>query len=198
MPRDLILASSSDIRRSLLQGAGLEPIIRPARIDEENIVSALQAEGATPRDIADALAEMKARKIADRHPDDLVLGCDQVLALGGTLLMKPRSPAHAAEQLHQMQNRSHDLFSALVLYDTAKPIWRNISTARMTMHPMTDDTIQAYVDEHWHSIRHAVGCYKIEEAGHKLFSAMDGDVTTIQGLPLRPLMDYLGLRGFLA
>jgi septum formation protein len=197
MPADLILASTSEIRRLLLERAGLQPIIHPARIDEETILVALQAEGAGPRDIADALAGMKARKVAEKHPASLVLGCDQVLALGKTLLMKPQSPAHAAEQLSQMQGRSHDLFSALVLYDRASPVWRHIGTARLTMHQMTDAAIRTYVADNWHSIRHAVGCYKIEEAGNALFSAVSGDVTTIQGLPMPPLMEYLRLRGFI-
>jgi septum formation protein len=197
MPAALILASTSEIRRLLLERAGLQPIIHPARIDEETILVALQAEGAGPRDIADALAETKARKVAEKHPASLVLGCDQVLALGKTLLMKPQSPAHAAEQLSQMQGRSHDLFSAMVLYDGASPVWRHIGTARLTMHPMTDDAIRTYVANNWHSIRHAVGCYKIEEAGNGLFSAISGDITTIQGLPMPPLMEYLRLRGFI-
>lgn len=191
----LILASASDIRLALLQGAGIAVRAIPARIDEEAIVASLLSENAGPRDIADTLAEMKARKIAERFPSDLVLGCDQVLALGQDLLMKPTSPQHAAEQLQRMQGRAHDLFSALVLYDKAKPIWRHIGVAHLTMHPLTDTAISAYVQAHWASIRHAVGCYKIEEAGRSLFSAVDGHITTIQGLPLAPLLAYLQLRG---
>ena len=197
MQPDLILASASAIRLQLLQSIGLSPRIIPARIDEEAILAALQAEGESPRDIADMLADMKARKIAEKNPDSLVLGCDQILALGQTLLMKPQSPDHAAHQLHQMQGRTHDLFSAIVLYDKAKPIWRHIGVAHMTMHPMTEAMISAYVTENWDNIRDCVGCYKIEDGGNALFSAVAGDVTTIQGLPLPPLMGYLGLRGFI-
>jgi septum formation protein len=194
---DLILASASAIRQQLLQSVGLTPRIMPARIDEETILAALQAEGALPRDIADTLAEMKARKIAEKHPDSLVLGCDQILALGQTLLMKPQSREHAVQQLRQMQGQTHDLFSAIVLYDKAKPIWRQIGVARMTMHPMTDAAIIAYVTQHWDNIRDCVGCYKIEDGGDALFSAVVGDVTTIQGLPMPPLIGYLRQRGFI-
>lgn len=197
MQPDFILASSSDIRRVLLTTLGLTPRVIPPRIDEESILAALQAEQAKPRDIADTLAEMKARKIADKHPEAVVLGCDQVLALGKTLLMKPQSPDHAAAQLHLMQGQTHDLSSAMVLYEKAKPVWRHVGTARLTMHAMTQSDITSYVAKNWHSIQHAVGCYKIEEAGHALFSAVEGDVTTIQGLPLPPLMGYLRLRGFI-
>jgi septum formation protein len=197
MQPDFILASSSDIRRTLLSALGLTPRVIPARIDEQSILAALQAEQAKPRDIADTLAEMKARKIADKHPEAVVLGCDQVLALGKTLLIKPQSPDHAAAQLHQMQGQTHDLFSAMVLYEKAKPVWRHVGTAQLTMHAMTEAEIASYVKKNWHSIQHAVGCYKIEEAGHALFSAVVGDVTTIQGLPLPPLIGYFRLRGFI-
>jgi septum formation protein len=197
MQPDLILASASAIRKQLLQSIGLTPRIMPARIDEETVLAALQADGATPRDIADTLAEMKARKIAEKHLDSLVLGCDQILALGRTLLMKPRSPDHAAHQLHQMQGQTHDLFSAIVLYDKAKPVWRHIGVAHMTMHPMTDTAINAYLAQHWENIRDCVGCYKIEDGGDALFSAVVGDMTTIQGLPMSPLIGYLRQRGFI-
>lgn len=197
MPRPLILASSSATRRDLLIAAGLALTQIPARIDEESILHALQAEGAHPRDIADTLAEMKAHKIAARHPDSLVLGCDQVLALGRLLLMKPHSPDHAMAQLSQMQGHTHHLYAAIVLYDQGKPVWRHIGIARMTMHPLSDAAIASYVQDNWHSIRHSVGCYRIEDSEDALFSAVEGDITTIQGLPMPPLLDYLHQRRFL-
>jgi len=197
MPLPLILASASATRRDLLVAAGLAAIQMPARVDEETILRAMEAEGAHPRDIADALAEMKARKIAARHPNSLVLGCDQVLALGRFLLVKPHSPDHAMAQLSQMQGHTHHLYAAIVLYDQGKPIWRHIDIARMTMHPLSDATIAAYVADNWYSIRHAVGCYRIEDSKDALFSAVEGDITTIQGLPVPPLMDYLRQRGFI-
>jgi septum formation protein len=197
MLSDLILASASAIRQTLLQSAGIAPRVVPARVDEESLLLALQAEGAKPRDIADALAEMKARKVSQKHPGSLVLGCDQVLALGNNLLMKPQSPEHAAQQLSLMQGQTHTLFSAMVLYDKAQPVWRYIGVARMTMHPMTKADISAYVAASWDDIRHCVGCYKIENGGDALFSAVEGDMTTIQGLPMPPLISYLRQRGFL-
>jgi septum formation protein len=197
MQRPFILASASDTRRDLLTGAGLSPIQIPARVDENTILAALQDEGAHPRDIADTLAEMKAQKIAARHATALVLGCDQVLALGKALLMKPRSGDHAKAQLSQMQGRTHHLYAAIVLYDQGQPIWRHVGVARMTMHPLSDAAIAAYVDENWHIIQHAVGCYRIEDSRDALFSAIEGDTTTIQGLPMPPLMDYLHQRGFI-
>ncbi|MEP5376048.1 MAG: Maf family protein, partial [Hyphomicrobiales bacterium] len=80
MDTSIILASGSQIRAQLLRNAGLDFDVSVARIDEDMIKAALLAEDAPPRDIADTLAEMKARKIADKNPDTMVIGCDQVLA----------------------------------------------------------------------------------------------------------------------
>jgi septum formation protein len=194
----LILASSSAIRLHLLRRVGLDVTALPPRVDEDSAKAALLAEGVTPRDIADALAELKARKVADRHADALVLGCDQVLALGPAIFDKPTSPTDAITQMTSLQGHTHRLFSALVLYEKARPVWRHIGQANLTMRALSAAFIADYVARNWHSIQHSVGGYKIEEEGHALFSAVDGDETTIQGLPLPPLMGYLARRGFIA
>ena len=88
-----VLASTSPIRLQLLRSVGLTVEAVAPRVDEETTRLALVTEGARPRDIADALAEAKARKVADRRPGDLVLGCDQVLEFEGAIFAKPESPA---------------------------------------------------------------------------------------------------------
>lgn len=193
----LILASTSSIRLQLLQAAGVAVSAMPARIDEEMIRQALQSEGATPRDLADALAEMKARKVADKHPDAFVLGCDQVLEAHGQVFSKPESPEQALEQLGHLRGHSHKLLSAAVIYHQGKPIWRHVSTARLTMRALSDAYMQDYVNRNWHSIRHSVGAYKLEEEGARLFSAVEGDYFTVLGLPLLPILGYLGQRGII-
>jgi septum formation protein len=198
MIRPLLLASASEIRLHLLQNAGLIVTALPARVDEESLRLALAAEAATPRDIADALAEVKARKLADKHPKALVLGCDQILAFKGQVYSKPENPDEARQQLLALRGQTHHLISAAVLYDEAKPIWRYVSQARLTMHPLSDDYLGSYLTRNWHSVRHSVGAYKLEEEGVRLFSAIEGDYFTILGLPLLPLLSYLGQRGFIA
>jgi septum formation protein len=197
MPRPLLLASSSAIRLHLLQQAGIETTAMPARIDEETIRQSLESEQAKPQDIADALAEMKARKLAEKHPEALVLGCDQLLAFNDKIYAKAESIADARSQLQAFRGQTHTLISALVLYDAGKPIWRHISTAKLTMRNASDTYIDAYLARNWHSIQHAVGGYKLEEEGIRLFTAIDGDYFTILGLPLLPLISYLGTRGFI-
>lgn len=182
----------------MLQAAGLTVDAVAPRVDEATIRDALVAEGAHPREIADALAEMKARKVAEKHPTALVLGCDQVLALDRETFAKPETPDAARDQLRRLRGRSHKLLSAIVAYENAEPVWRHVAEARLTMHAFSDAYLDDYVTRNWESIRHSVGCYKIEEEGVRLFSAISGDHFTILGLPLLPLLAWLGTRGMIA
>jgi septum formation protein len=194
----ILLASSSPTRLQMLRAAGLTVDAIGPRVDEASIRDALVAEGAHPRDIADTLAEMKARKVAEKHPDALVLGCDQVLALGRQTFAKPETPDEARAQLRQLRGHSHKLLSAIVAYEYGEPVWRHVAEARLTMHAISDAYLDDYVTRNWDSIRHSVGCYKIEEEGVRLFSAITGDHFTILGLPLLPLLAWAGTRGMIA
>jgi septum formation protein len=193
-----VLASTSPIRLQLLRSAGLEVEAVAPRVDEETARVALLAEGAKPRDVADALAELKARKVADKRPGDLVLGCDQVLEFEGAVFAKPENPDEARDHLRQLRGKSHRLISAIVAYEDSEPVWRHVAEARLTMHQISDAYLDEYVDRNWESIRHSVGGYKIEEEGIRLFSAITGDHFTILGLPLLPLLAWLGTRGMIA
>lgn len=197
MSRPLILASTSAIRLQLLQNTGLEVSPTPARVDEDSLRHALEAEGATPRDVADALAEMKAAKIAARHPQALVLGCDQVLDFKGQIFSKPETPDAARDQLSALRGQTHSLLSAAVLYDGGQPIWRHVGQARLTMRSFSDAYLDAYLARNWPAISHSVGGYMLESEGVRLFDRIEGDYFTILGLPLLPLLSYLATRGFI-
>lgn len=190
----LTLASGSAIRAQLLRNAGVEISTQPARIDEEAIIDSLKAEGATPHDIADALAEFKAERVAHRNPDALVLGCDQLLECDGKIYSKPTSPDDARTQLQSLRAKTHRLHTAAVLYAQQKPVWRHVATPRLTMRAFSDAFLDTYVDTHWDDIRHCVGCYQIEGPGIRLFSQIDGDLFAIQGLPLLELLTVLTQR----
>lgn len=195
MPKRFILASGSEIRAALLRNAGLDIEVIPARVDEDAIRAGMEDEGASPRDIADTLAEFKALRVAQKHPAALVLGCDQVAEIGGEVLSKPETPEQAAAQLRLLSGRTHRLLSAAVLYENAEPIWRHVGVVRLTMRGLSDGYIEDYVARNWDSIRHAVGAYKLEEEGVRLFSLIDGDYFTVLGLPLTELLSYLIVRG---
>ncbi|WP_291728275.1 nucleoside triphosphate pyrophosphatase [Leisingera sp. F5] len=195
MTAHIVLASGSEIRAHLLRQAGIEFETDVPRLDEQAIKSALLAEEAFPRDVADALAEAKARKISGKHPGKLVLGCDQVLDFDGNLLSKPVSADEAVSQLKEMRGKRHMLLSAAVIYRDGEPIWRHVGQVRLVMRNCTDAYLQDYVARNWHSIRHAVGAYKLEEEGVRLFASIDGSYFNVLGLPLMELISYLGLQG---
>ena len=197
MTPQIILASSSQIRIQLLRAAGLDITAQPARIDEAALRASLEAEGAKPADIADLLAEMKARKLAQNYPDALVLGCDQILDFKGNSWGKPENRHDAITQLSQLRGQTHHLRSAIVAYHGGAPVWRHTASARLTMHSFSDDWLASYVDRNWETIRHSAGAYLLEAEGVRLFSAVEGDYFTILGLPLLPLLGYLRTRGFI-
>ncbi len=198
MAQTLILASGSSIRAQLLQQANIPHKVSIARIDEEMIKAALLSESAPPRDVADTLAEMKARKISDKNPGALVLGCDQVLDHRGVILSKPKTPEQAIDQLTQLRGDRHSLLSAAVIVEDGKPIWRHVGQVRLRMREASDSYIADYVERNWDSIQHAVGSYKLEEEGVRLFSNVEGDYFNVLGLPLIELVNYLTIRGDLA
>ena len=193
----LILASASPVRLQMLQNAGLSVVAQPARVDEVAAREAMIHERAKPRDVADALAEMKAMKVARGHPMGLVLGCDQTLALDDEILSKPEDRGDARKQLMELRGRSHLLHSAVVLFHEGRPVWRYIGTAKLTMRSITDSYLDAYLGRNWPDVSGSVGSYMLEGEGIRLFSDIEGDYFTILGLPLLPLLSYLCQRGFI-
>ncbi|MEM6740966.1 MAG: nucleoside triphosphate pyrophosphatase [Pseudomonadota bacterium] len=193
----LLLASQSATRARLLRAAGLEIETKPARIDEHAVRAALAAADVSIRDMADALAEAKARRVAQVRPEARVLGCDQTAEVEGRLLTKPATPEAARDQLATLSGKRHTLYSAIVLYEDARPIWRFVETVRLHVRPLSDAYIESYVARNWESISHSVGAYRLEEEGARLFTRVEGDYFTVLGLPLLPLLSYLGTRGII-
>lgn len=196
VPR-LVLASRSETRSRLLRAAGVSFDTEPVRIDEAAIRAAMEDEGATPRDVVDALAEFKARKGQDKNPDAVVVGSDQVLAHGGRIFGKAETAEDAARQLMELQGQTHLLLSSTVIYHDGSPVWRMVGQARMTMHALSTAEIDRYLDTAWPDVASSVGAYHAEALGARLFARIEGDWFSVLGLPLLDVLSYLRLRGWL-
>jgi septum formation protein len=193
----LVLASMSAARRAMLEAAGVSFEAVAPRVDEESAKVAFRVRGLGARDLADALAELKAMRVSASRPADIVLGCDQTLALDdGTMLDKPG--ADVAAQLRALSGRTHTLFSAIVAVESGQSVWRHVDRATMTMRTLSESFIDNYIAQEGAAITGCVGGYRIEGRGVQLFSKIDGNHFTILGLPLLPLLQWLRLRGELA
>lgn len=192
----LVLASGSASRRAMLAAAGVPFEASPPGVDEDAAKAALRADGRSPREVADALAELKAVKVSVRLPDALVLGGDSLVALDdGTVLDKPESREQAADHLRRMSGRVHDLHSAAVIAQGGRATWRAVDRARMHVRPLSEAFIEAYLDAEWPAIASCVGCYRIEGPGAQLFARIEGSQFTVLGLPLLPVLDHLRVLG---
>jgi septum formation protein len=192
-PPALILASGSAARVAMLAAARVPFEAMPAPVDEAAVKAGMLGEGASPRDIADALAELKARRVAARVPG-LVVGADQVLSCDGRLFDKPRDLAEAREQLLALRGRTHELHAAAVAYEEASPVWRHVGRARLTMRAFGEAFLDSYLASEGEAVCDSVGGYRIEAGGAQLFARVEGDLFTIMGLPLLELLDFLRSR----
>lgn len=195
-PAPLLLASTSPTRRGLLESAALPVETRAPGVDERAVEA--EAAGLSPARLAERLAAAKAAAVAVQAPDRVVIGADQVLDLDGTVFHKPADRAGAAAHLARLQGRSHALHSAVALAIDGAVAEVFVVTARLTMRPLDAAGIAAYLDAAGPAVTGSVGAYQLEGAGIHLFDRIEGDHSTILGLPLLPLLARLRARGLLA
>jgi septum formation protein len=192
----LVLASQSRARQLLLANAGIDFEAIPANIDER---AAQQSAGlSAPADIAVLLARAKAVAVSIQKPDRYVVGADQTLALGQRLFNKPSGRAEAAEQLRGLAGRTHELNSAVAVAHGGEIVFVHVALARMTVRPLNEVEIEAYLDRAGEAVTSSVGAYQLEGLGVHLFERIEGDHFTILGLPLLPLLAFLRSEKLLA
>ena len=197
MSMQLVLASSSLARSQVLNNAGVVHEILSPQIDEDSVKVAMLADGYSHRDIADKIADMKARKASLQRAESYVLGCDQVLSFAGSLYSKPETKCNLETQLREMSGKTHQLISAAVIYKDMQPIWRHVGVATLSMDSLSDSVIEKYVEKNWDTVKFCVGGYEIERRGVQLFNEIQGDYFCILGLPLLEIMSFLKVRGVL-
>ena len=192
----VVLASTSAIRAQLLTGAGVPFTTQRPGVDEDAIKAGMLAEGASPRDVADLLAETKAVRVS-RRTEGLVIGADSTVELDGALIDKAASLDEARERLKSFRGRSHALHSAVVVARDGQPIWREVKTAKLHVRPFSDAWLEGYLAREGEALLWSVGCYRLEGEGVQLFDRIEGDYFGILGLPLTGLLDLLRRHGAL-
>ena len=196
-PAPLILASTSATRRELLASAGLVCETLSPTVDERAVEAQCRSRGASPEEIALTLAREKALSVSVGRPESLVIGADQVLALGEKLYHKPQSRDDAARQIAELGGRSHHLHDGVAIARNGRVVAQFCDSATMTMRPLTTDEIDRYIALAGDSVLWSVGGYRLEGAGVHLFERVEGAHATVLGLPLLPLLTQLRRLGAL-
>lgn len=193
---NIVLASGSSSRRTLLANAGIEFAVVASAVDETLVKQKNKA--LAPEDLAMLLAEEKCREVSGRTPGALVIGADQILARGELVFDKPSSVAEARQHLLQLRGTTHRLISAVCCAVNGNISWRHTGVATLRMRDFSDTFVDSYLAGLGSDVMTSVGAYKLEGAGIQLFEDIDGDYFTILGLPILPLLDYLRKTGLIA
>jgi len=188
--KDLILASSSGIRKIILEKHNFNILVHAPNVDEEEIKKSLLQEKATSKDVAETLARLKAIKISGKYKDQIVLGADQVLSLEGTILNKPKDKKIAKFVLKQLSNKEHELISSICLAKNGSFIWSHTESSFLKMKKFDDSYLDEYLNNISDDVLQRYGVYQIEGEGRKLFSEIKGDDFAIMGMPVSALINY--------
>ena len=185
----LILASNSKTRIKLLKAAKIQFETESHGVDEEEVKQSMSDRD--PVDTIEKLAELKALKVSNKHPESFVIGSDQGLELEGTLFNKAQDKNEALEQLKMLNGKTHKLITSTIVAKNNNIVWRHYDVAELTMRNMSSEMIEKYINELKPEMLDVVGCYAIEEEGIKLFNSVKGDIFSIQGISITPLLNFL-------
>ena len=192
----IVLASTSTIRRQILEHAGIAFETARPMADEDEIKR--KSEHLDPGELAVVLAEAKALSVSSKYPEKTVIGGDQVLNLEGKALGKPANVVDAEAQLRSMRGRSHRLETAICCAIDGAIIWRHLARPALSVRDFSDEFLKSYLARAGDRVKLSAGSYQLESFGVQLFDAIDGDYFAILGLPLLPLLSFLRSRGMVA
>ena len=188
---DIILASKSKIRKTILEKNNIKCLVKPSNVDEDPLKESLIKEGASPEIISKNLAELKANKVSQKIEQNLVLGADSVIDLDGELISKPENREEAFTILKKLNGKQHHLISSVCISKNGSMIWNYTDKAKLTMKKMSDSDLKNYLSKISDKILYAYNVYQIEGEGRSLFAGIEGDENTIMGLPIKKIKDYL-------
>ena len=191
MINTIILASKSGVRKKILDENGINSIVMPSGVDEEQVKEALLKENASPGIISKNLAELKANKISKKENNKLVLGADSVIDLNGELISKPKSREEAMEILKKLNGQKHYLISSVCISKNGSMLWNFTDSSILTMKKLNLDEIKSYLSKIKDKELFAYGVYQIEADGLKLFEYIKGDKDSIMGLPIKEIINYI-------
>tara|TARA_B100000427_G_scaffold325189_1_gene331614 strand:- start:575 stop:1153 length:579 start_codon:yes stop_codon:yes gene_type:complete len=191
MNNKIVLASKSKVRKNILENNGFKCIVKPANIDEETVKESLTKEGATPLLISKNLAELKANKISEGLNGEVVIGADSVIDLDGHIISKPSSRKEAMEILKKLNGKIHHLISSVCVSKNGQMIWNYTDKASLTMKNMSNSDLEEYLSKINDEDLYAYNVYQIEGEGRTLFSEIKGDESTIMGLPIKKIKEFL-------
>ena len=191
MINNIILASSSGVRKKILDKNGINCEIVPANVDEESIKESLLKIKETPKTISKNLAELKANKVSGKKTDKLVLGADSIIDLNGEIISKPKNREDALNILKKLNGQKHQLISSVCISKNEAMIWNYTDAATLTMKQLNLNEIKSYLVKIKDKELYAYGVYQIEADGRSLFSKIEGNEDTIMGLPVKQIKEYL-------
>ena len=188
---EIILASKSKVRKEILDKNNIITVVEPSNVDEDEIKESLLKENASPEIISKNLAELKASKVSLKKDNFLVLGADSVIDLNGELISKPKDRKEAMEILRKLNGQKHNLISSVCISKNGSMIWNYTDKAVLTMKNMTENELESYLSKITDEALYSYNVYQIEGEGRKLFSKIEGDESTIMGLPIKKIKEYL-------
>ena len=187
----IILASKSKIRKQILDKNNIASIVEPSNVDEDVVKISLLKEKASPEIISKNLAELKANKVSMKKTDEMVLGADSVIDLGGELISKPESREEAMDILKKLNGKSHFLISSVCISKNGSMIWNYTDKATLTMKNFSDEQLKDYLSKISDENLYSYNVYQIEGEGRNLFEEIKGDEDTVMGLPIKKIKQYL-------
>jgi septum formation protein len=191
MVNEIILASKSKVRKKILEDNEIICTVEPSNVDEDTIKESLLKEKATPTIISKNLAELKANKISQKFVNEIVLGADSVIDLGGDIISKPNNRIEALIILQKLNGKTHQLVSSVCISKGGSMIWNYTDKASLTMKNMSLLELEVYLKKISDTTLYAYNVYQIEGEGRSLFSKIEGDEDTIMGLPIKQIKEYL-------